>query len=320
MRAAERLCALGRAYCLLILLTVPAGVLLAAGAPRADAEPAMVSVGVTDSRLNDGLDWPHGVALQFRFRPLRAWRLRPSLGIEAARDGESLVYAAVERDFAIGPCWIISPGLGVGSFRDGAMLELGSSLQFRSALALNLASLAGVPSVLFGLVGLELLVRALHLGHSMVTAALTLALVVLPIVAVAARSALRAVPDELREAGYALGATPWQVTRQVVLPAALPGILSGIILAIARAFGEAAPLLIVAGMTMPGPSALGDPRSVLPLHVLALLAEPRSATSAEALMGVVVLLGTLLVLSGWAMRLRHRHERRRDGPSLEDPR
>jgi hypothetical protein len=137
MRAAERLCALGRAYCLLILLTVPAGVLLAAGAPRADAEPAMVSVGVTDSRLNDGLDWPHGVALQFRFRPLRAWRLRPSLGIEAARDGESLVYAAVERDFAIGPCWIISPGLGVGSFRDGAMLELGSSLQFRSALALS---------------------------------------------------------------------------------------------------------------------------------------------------------------------------------------
>lgn len=205
-------------------------------------------------------------------------------------------------------CICLAIPLGVG-----AALHLeGPRRAVRSLLALNLASLAGVPSVLFGLVGLELFVRALHLGHSMVAAAFTLALVVLPIVAVAARSALRAVPDELREAGYALGATPWQVTRQVVLPAALPGVLSGAILAIARAFGEAAPLLLVAGMAMPE-HALGDPRHVLPLHVLALLAEPSAPAQADAVVGVFVLLGTLLVLSAWAMRLRHRHERRRDG-------
>lgn len=137
MRAAESRFDLRRAFLLLVLLATPAGVLLAAGALRADAEPAMVSVGVTDMRLHDGLDWPHGVSLQLRLRPLRAYRLRPSLGIEAARDGESLVYAAVERDFAAGPRWILTPGLGIGSFRDGATLELGSSLQFRSALALS---------------------------------------------------------------------------------------------------------------------------------------------------------------------------------------
>ncbi|MCX4242620.1 PstA family ABC transporter permease [Paraliomyxa miuraensis] len=230
---------------------------------------------------------------------------------------QQLLRSVVGSLWLVSMCACVAVPLGVG-----AALQLeGPRRPVRSALALNIASLAGVPSVLFGLVGLELFVRALHLGHSMVTAALTLALVVLPIVAVAARSALRAVPDELREAGYALGATPWQVTRQVVLPAALPGILSGTILAIARAFGEAAPLLLVAGMTMSGSStALGDPRGVLPLHVLALLVEPRTAASAEALVGVVVLLGTLLVLSGWAMHLRHRHERRRDGPWFEDPR
>ena len=137
VRAAENRFALRLASVLLVLLVAPVDVLLAAGAPRADAEPAMVSFGVTDLRLHDGLDWPHGVALQFRFRPLRAYRLRPSLGIEAARDGETLVYVALERDFAAGPRWILTPGLGVGSFRDGAMVELGSSLQFRSALALS---------------------------------------------------------------------------------------------------------------------------------------------------------------------------------------
>lgn len=224
--------------------------------------------------------------------------------------GSGLASSVIGSLWLVSLCIVLAVPLGLG-----AALHLeGPRRPLRSLLALNVASLAGVPAVLFGLVGLELFVRALHLGHSMVAAALTLALVVLPIVAVAARSALRAVPDELREAGYALGATPWQVTRQVVLPAALPGVLSGTILAIGRAFGEAAPLLLVAGMALPAQAAaLGDPRHVLPLHVFALLAEPRAPAQADAVVGVVVLLGTLLVLSGWAVYLRHRHERRRDG-------
>lgn len=207
-------------------------------------------------------------------------------------------------------CIVVAVPLGVG-----AALHLeGPRRPVRSLLAINLAGLTGVPSVLYGLVGLELFVRALHLGRGMVAAALTLTLLVAPIVAVAARAALRAVPDELREAGYALGATPWQVTRQVVLPVALPGVLSGAILAIARAFGEAAPLLLVAGWALPeSAAALGDPRHVLPLHVFALLTAPGDPAHADAVVGVFVLLGTLLVLSAWAMRLRHRHERRRDG-------
>ncbi len=216
---------------------------------------------------------------------------------------------------ALGSLWLVSMALAVAiPVGVGVALHLeGPRRRVRSLLALNIASLAAVPSVLFGLVGLELFVRALHLGYGMVAAALTLALVVLPIVAVAARTALRAVPDELREAGYALGATPWQVTRQVVMPFAMPGILSGAILAIARAFGEAAPLLLVAGLAA-GPASFtsGDPRQVLPLHVFQVLADPAGASAADAPIAVMVLLGTLLVLAGWAMRLRHRYERRRE--------
>ena len=217
---------------------------------------------------------------------------------------------------ALGSLWLVSMALAIAlPIGVGVALHLeGPRSRMRSLLALNIANLAAVPSVLFGLVGLELFVRALRLGHGMLAAAFTLALVVLPIVAVAARAALRAVPDELREGGYALGATPWQVTRQVVLPAALPGMLSGAILAIARAFGEAAPLLLVAGFAATSsPSVSGDPRQILPLHVFQVLAEPDGPSRADAAMSVAVLLGTLLVLAGWAMRLRHRHERRRDG-------
>lgn len=215
-----------------------------------------------------------------------------------------------------GSLWLVSLSVFIAvPLGVGAALHLeGPRRPGRSLLALNMANLAAVPSVLYGLVGLELFVRALHLGHSLAAAALTLALLVVPIVAVAARAALRAVPDELREAGYALGATPWQVTRQVVLPVAMPGILSGAILAIARAFGEAAPLLLVAGLAVwAAPATLGDPQHVLPLHVFEVLARPHESAGADAVAGVVVLLGTLMVLSTWATRLRHRHERRRDG-------
>lgn len=206
-------------------------------------------------------------------------------------------------------CVALAVPLGVG-----VALQLeGPRRVWRSLLAVNVASLAAVPSVLVGLVGLEVFVRALRLGQGMVAAALTLALVVLPIVAVAARAALRAVPDELREAGRALGGTPWQVTRQVVLPAALPGILSGAILAIARAFGEAAALLMVVGVTLPAsPAAIDEPAHVLPLHVFALLVDGAPGRASAAL-GVLVLLLTLVVLSAGAAHLRDRHERRRDG-------
>jgi len=221
---------------------------------------------------------------------------------------------------AIGSLWLVSLCIAIAvPLGVGVALHLeGPRRVGRSLLALNIASLAAVPSVLWGLLGLELFVRALSLGHGMVAAALTLVLVVLPIVAVAARTALRSVPDELRDAGYALGGTPWQVTRRVVLPTALPGIASGAILAIARAFGEAAALLLVAGLTLPTrPAALGEPQHVLPLHVFSLLADGRAPHRADTAVGVLVLLLTLVVLSAWAVQLRHRYERRRDGSRTE---
>lgn len=229
-------------------------------------------------------------------------------------DARDLLTSALGSLWLVSLCMAIAAPLGVGV----ALHLEGPRRVGRSLLALNIASLAAVPSVLWGLVGLELFVRALSLGHGMVAAALTLVLVVLPIVAVAARMALRSVSDELRDAGYALGGTPWQVTRRVVLPTALPGIASGAILAIARAFGEAAALLLVVGLALPTrPAALGEPQHVLPLHVFSLLAEGRAPHRTDAAMGVLVLLLTLVVLSAWAVQLRHRHERRRDGSRSE---
>lgn len=219
----------------------------------------------------------------------------------------------------VGSFWLItmtgSLALPIGVGAAIYLEEYGGRGRLANIIEVNLANLAGVPSIIYGLLGLELFVRALGMGRSLAAGSLAMALLVLPIVIMSSREALRTVPGGLREAGMALGATRWQVIRQVVLPMAMPGILTGAILAIARAIGEAAPLIILGALTYVDflPDGPGSPFTVLPIQIFNWVSRPQPGFVIAAAAGIVVLLATLLVLSGLAIYLRHRFERHREG-------
>jgi phosphate transport system permease protein len=179
-------------------------------------------------------------------------------------------------------------------------------------IEINIANLAGVPSVIYGLLGLGVFVRQLGLGRSVLAGAATLALLVLPIVILSAREALRTVSPALREACYALGATRWQAIRRVVLPMALPGILTGSILALSRAIGETAPLIVVGALTYVTflPDGIHSPYTALPIQIFSWVSRPQREFLVNAAAGIVVLLGCMLLLNGVAMLLRHRLQKR----------
>lgn len=175
---------------------------------------------------------------------------------------------------------------------------------------LNIANLAGVPSVIYGVLGLAVFVRALAFGASFLSGGLTLGLLVLPVIVVATQEALRAVPRGLREASYALGATRWQTVRTHLLPQAAPGALTGIILALSRAIGETAPLLVVGAATFIAfmPATPLDAFSALPIQIYNWTARPQADFRGLAAAGIVVLLAVLLVMNGIAIWLRNRAE------------
>ncbi len=175
----------------------------------------------------------------------------------------------------------------------------------------NIANLAGVPSIIYGLLGLGLFVRALQLQRSVLAGALTMALLVLPIVIINAREALRAVPGSQREAAYALGATRSQVIWGVVLPAALPGIMTGVILALSRAIGETAPLITIGALTFIAflPESPLDPFTVLPIQIFNWVSRPQPGFHALAASGIIVLLAILLSMNALAIYLRDRARR-----------
>ena len=181
-----------------------------------------------------------------------------------------------------------------------------------SWVEVNIANLAGVPSVIYGLLGLGVFVRQLGLGRSVLAGAATLSLLVLPIVILSAREALRTVPPSLREACYALGATRWQAIRRVVLPMALPGILTGSILALSRAIGETAPLIVVGALTYVTflPDSLQAPYTALPIQIFSWVSRPQKEFLSNAAAGIVVLLACMLLLNGLAILLRHRLQER----------
>ena len=173
---------------------------------------------------------------------------------------------------------------------------------------MNVASLAGVPSIVYGLLGLALFVRAFAFGGGLAAGAATLGVLVLPLVILAARDALRAVPAGLREGSYALGATRWQTIRQQVLPAALPGILSGLVRGLSRALGEATPLVVIgAAAALP---AGGDPSAAspaaLPPRIFHWLLQPAAAVPRHAAAGIIALLLLLLAMTALAAWFRSR--------------
>lgn len=190
--------------------------------------------------------------------------------------------------------------------------EYGARGRLANLIEVNIANLAGVPSVIYGLLGLELFARIMGMGRSLIAGALTMALLVLPVVIMSAREALRTVPGHLREAGLALGATRWQVVRQVVLPMALPGILTGAILSVARALGETAPLIVLGALTFVTflPDGVDAPFTVLPIQIFNWVSRPQEAFATNAAAGIVVLLAVLLVLNGLAIWLRDRTQRK----------
>lgn len=183
----------------------------------------------------------------------------------------------------------------------------------------NVANLAAVPSIIYGLLGLEIFVRALFPvtnGRSVLSGALTMSLLVLPIVVLAAREAIHSVPASIREAAYALGGTRWQVIRDHVLPLALPGILTGTILALSRAIGETAPLITIGALTyiafLPplSPEGLRTPFTVLPIQIFNWISRPQKGFHVNAAAGILVLLAVLLLMNATAIYLRHRFQRR----------
>jgi phosphate transport system permease protein len=182
---------------------------------------------------------------------------------------------------------------------------------YNRLLEINIQNLAAVPSIVYGILGLAFLVRGIGLGRVLLAGAMILTLLVLPTVIIAAREAIRAVPDTIRQGAYALGATKWQVVWRQVLPASIPGIATGSILALSRGLGETAPLLLVGALTYVSfnPTLLGD-FTALPVQIYQWIARPQDEFRTLAASGIIVLLGILLTLNAFAIWLRNRYERR----------
>jgi phosphate transport system permease protein len=182
---------------------------------------------------------------------------------------------------------------------------------YNRLLEINIANLAAVPSIVYGILGLAFIVRGLELGRVLLAGAMILTLLVLPTVIIASREAIRAVPGTIREGAFALGATRWQVVWRQVLPAALPGIATGSILALSRALGETAPLIMIGALTyVPfNPTLLGE-FTALPVQIYDWIAQPSDDFRALAAAGIIVLLGIVLTLNAFAILLRNRYQRR----------
>ena len=179
-------------------------------------------------------------------------------------------------------------------------------------IEINISNLAGVPSIVYGLLGLALFVQWMDLGRSLLAAALTLSLLVLPIVILASREAIRAVPRTHREAAFALGATQWEVVKGVVVPSALPGMLTGVILAMSRAIGEAAPILAISALVFVSfdPTSPLDRFTVLPIQIFNWVARPQGDFRGLAAAAIIVLLIILLSMNSIAIFLRNRYQTR----------
>jgi phosphate transport system permease protein len=180
-------------------------------------------------------------------------------------------------------------------------------------IEVNIQNLAAVPSIIYGILGLGFIVRGpADLGFVLAAGSLTLALLVLPMVIIAAREAIRAVPDSIRQGSLALGATKWQTTRRQVLPASLPGILTGVILAVSRALGEAAPLLLVGAVSFVtfNPEPFNGGYTALPVQIYQYATRPQEDFQALAAAGVIVMLVVLLAMNSVAIWLRNRYEQR----------
>ncbi|MDR9403726.1 MAG: phosphate ABC transporter permease PstA [Halothece sp. Uz-M2-17] len=214
---------------------------------------------------------------------------------------------------------IVSFIVGVGS---GIFLEeFAADTWYAKVIEVNIGNLAAVPSIIYGLLGLQAFVRVMEPitgGRTVLAGSLTMSLLILPIIIVSTREALRAVPDSLRQAGMALGATRWQVVREQVFPLAFPGMLTGTILALSRAIGETAPLITVGALTYiaflpttwPVWEGLRTPFTVMPIQIFNWVSRPQEEFHAVAATGIIVLMVVLLLMNSIAIFLRNKFQKK----------
>ena len=245
--------------------------------------------------LVEGIPW-----LDFGFLTSYMSRHPELAGVKAAVMGTliTIVFTAV---------FTVPIGVGAAIYLE----EYAPKNRLTQIIEVNISNLAGVPSVVYGLLGLGVFVQLMSLGKVVLAGALTLTLLVLPIVILASREAIRAVPNEYRLGAFALGADQWQVIKGTVLPSALPGILTGTILALSRAVGEAAPILVISGLVyvtfVPGPL---DRFTVLPLQIFTWVGRPQEEFRALAAAGIIVLLVILLSMNAIAVLVRNKYQTR----------
>lgn len=246
--------------------------------------------------LIDGLPW-----LSWDFINSFDSRFASRAGIKAALFGTAYMMALT-----------IAIALPLGVMSAIYLEEYATDNWFTRFIQINITNLAGVPSIIYGLLGLQLFVRFFGLERSLLAGSLTMALLVLPIIIVASREAIRAVPPSIREASYALGATRWQTTWHHVLPYAFSGILTGNILAASRAIGEAAPLITIGALTFVPfvPESPLDRFTVLPIQIFNWTSKPQAEFHDLAAAGIIVLLFVLLSMNSFAIILRQRLRKR----------
>lgn len=199
-------------------------------------------------------------------------------------------------------------GIGAGIYLE----EYAHKSRFAKLLEINISNLAGVPSIIYGLLGLEVFARVMQFGSSLLSGSLTLALLILPIIIVATRESIKAVPQSIRDASYALGASKWQTIYHQVLPASFGGIMTGVILALSRAVGEAAPLIVVGALAyVPfAPTTPMDDFSVMPIQIFNWISRPQHGFITNAAAAIIILLVITFGLNAIAIYLRNRWQKR----------
>lgn len=199
-------------------------------------------------------------------------------------------------------------GVGAGIYLE----EYSKKSKLSSLLEINISNLAGVPSIIYGLLGLGIFVRYFNFGGSILAGSLTLSLLILPIIIVATREAIKAVPPSLKEASFALGASKWQTISNVVLPSSFGGIITGIILSLSRAIGETAPLIVVGAMAYVPfvPHSLFDAFSVLPMQIFNWTTRPQEGFAVAASAAILILLLITFIMNGIAVYFRNRWQKK----------
>ena len=219
-----------------------------------------------------------------------------------------ILSALVGSIWLMGLTGIFAVPLGIGTAV--YLEEYAPKNKFTQFLEINISNLAGVPSIVYGLLGLAVFVGALNMGRTLIAGALTMALLVMPIVIFASREAIKQVPYSHREAAYALGATRWEVVRSVVLPSAIPGIMTGAILSMSRAVGEAAPVLAVSALVYLTfvPTDPFDRFTVMPIQIYNWVSRPQDGFRELAASGIILLLVLLLSMNSIAIYIRSKYQ------------